>query len=108
MQASLNLRELLVDRAQSHGVTMLISSSDLEELLSVSHRIAVMNRGRIVQTGDPHEIYEHPRTRFVADFIGIANILPLDSGRATDLAGGGRTAWAVMPCPVGPGTAARS
>lgn len=44
--------------------------------------LAVMNEGRIVQTGDPHEIYEHPRTRFVADFIGIANILPVDGGHA--------------------------
>jgi len=41
-------------------------------------RLAVMNEGRIVQVGTPHEVYEHPRSRFVADFIGIANILPVE------------------------------
>lgn len=48
VQGSLNLREVLVDRANRHGVGILLSSSDLEELLSISHRIAVMSRGRIV------------------------------------------------------------
>ena len=44
--------------------------------MSMASRLAVMNAGRIVQTGTPHELYEQPATRFVADFIGIANILP--------------------------------
>ena len=39
-------------------------------------RLAVMDLGRIKQVGPPHEVYERPRSRFVADFIGIANILP--------------------------------
>jgi ABC-type Fe3+/spermidine/putrescine transport system ATPase subunit len=39
-----------------------------------------MNAGRIVQIGTPHEVYEHPASRFVADFIGIANIIALDGG----------------------------
>ena len=41
----------------------------------MASRLAVMNAGRIVQTGTPHDLYERPATRFVADFIGIANIL---------------------------------
>ena len=40
-----------------------------------------MDLGRVVQIGTPHEVYERPRSRFVADFVGIANILPLDGGR---------------------------
>src|SRR5919108_164643 len=44
-------------------------------------RVAVMDLGRIKQVGTPHEVYEQPRSRFVADFIGIANILPCDDGR---------------------------
>ena len=44
-------------------------------------RLAVMDRGRIAQVGEAHEIYEHPRSRLVAGFIGIANILPAEDGR---------------------------
>jgi ABC-type Fe3+/spermidine/putrescine transport system ATPase subunit len=40
-----------------------------------------MDLGRVVQVGTPHDVYERPRSRFVADFIGIANILPLGDGR---------------------------
>ena len=43
--------------------------------MSMATRLAVMDAGRIVQTGSPHDLYERPATRFVADFIGIANIL---------------------------------
>src|SRR5919202_1985591 len=50
---------------------------DQEEALAMSDRIAVMNGGRVEQTGSPREIYEHPRTAFVADFIGSLNALDL-------------------------------
>jgi putrescine transport system ATP-binding protein len=50
--------------------------------MSMASRLAVMNEGRIAQIGTPHEIYERPCSRFVADFIGIANILPIEGGRA--------------------------
>jgi ABC-type Fe3+/spermidine/putrescine transport system ATPase subunit len=45
--------------------------------MSMATRLAVMDLGRIKQVGTPREVYERPRSRFVADFIGIANILPL-------------------------------
>jgi ABC-type Fe3+/spermidine/putrescine transport system ATPase subunit len=54
---------------------------DQEEAMSMASRLAVMNVGRIVQTGTPHELYERPASRFVADFIGIANILESGPGR---------------------------
>ena len=55
------------------GVTFIYVTHDQEEALTLSDRIAVMNDGHILQEGTPHEIYERPRTRFVADFIGQTN-----------------------------------
>ena len=57
------------------GVTLVFVTHDQEEALAMSDRIAVMNKGRVEQVGSPTEIYERPRTRFVADFIGEINIL---------------------------------
>jgi putative spermidine/putrescine transport system ATP-binding protein len=60
------------------GVTLVFVTHDQEEALAMSDRIAVMNSGRVEQVGTPTEIYERPRTRFVADFIGEINILEGD------------------------------
>ena len=57
------------------GVTLVFVTHDQEEALAMSDRIAVMNRGRVEQVGAPTEIYERPRTRFVADFIGEINLM---------------------------------
>jgi putative spermidine/putrescine transport system ATP-binding protein len=57
------------------GVTFVYVTHDQDEALTMSDRIAVMERGRIAQLGTPAEIYEHPRTAFVAGFIGEANLL---------------------------------
>jgi putative spermidine/putrescine transport system ATP-binding protein len=58
------------------GITAIYVTHDQEEALTLSDRIAVMDRGRIVQVGTPKEIYERPQDVFVADFIGGANFLP--------------------------------
>ena len=71
----------LVRLQEQLGLTFVMVTHDQEEAMSMAGRLAVMDRGRIVQVGTPHEVYERPRSRFVADFIGIANILPLDDGR---------------------------
>jgi spermidine/putrescine transport system ATP-binding protein len=55
------------------GTTFVYVTHDQEEALAMSDRIAVMNGGRVEQTGSPREIYEHPETAFVADFIGSLN-----------------------------------
>ena len=55
------------------GITFVYVTHDQEEALTLSDRIAVMNEGRLLQEGTPEEIYEQPRTRFVADFIGQTN-----------------------------------
>jgi len=57
------------------GITAIFVTHDQEEALTLSDRIAVMHQGRIQQVGAPHDIYERPRTRFVAEFIGVCNFL---------------------------------
>jgi ABC-type Fe3+/spermidine/putrescine transport system ATPase subunit len=57
------------------GVTVIYVTHDQEEALTLSDRIAVMNRGRIEQVGEPTELYETPATAFVAQFIGESNRL---------------------------------
>jgi len=57
------------------GVTALFVTHDQDEASAIADRIVVMNRGRIEQVGTPTEIYQDPATRFVADFIGTANVL---------------------------------
>ena len=57
------------------GVTTVYVTHDQAEALALSHEVAVMNEGRIIQIGTPREIYERPRSRFVADFIGRTNLL---------------------------------
>lgn len=75
----------LVRLRQEIGITFVIVTHDQEEAMSVAGRIAVMESGRLVQIGTPSDIYEHPRSRFVADFIGSINLL---DGRVTGSEGG--------------------
>jgi putrescine transport system ATP-binding protein len=64
----------LVNIQEQLGVTFVIVTHDQEEAMTLATRIGVMNQGRIVQVGSPHEIYEFPANRFVADFIGNVNL----------------------------------
>jgi spermidine/putrescine transport system ATP-binding protein len=57
------------------GITFVYVTHDQEEALALSDRIAVMNRGHVEQLGTPEELYDRPRTRFVADFIGTTNLV---------------------------------
>jgi spermidine/putrescine transport system ATP-binding protein len=57
------------------GITFVFVTHDQEEALSMSDRIAVMNTGRIEQIGTPAEVYEEPATVFVADFLGVSNLM---------------------------------
>jgi spermidine/putrescine transport system ATP-binding protein len=57
------------------GITFVYVTHDQEEALTMSDRIAVMNRGKVEQLGTPEALYERPATRFVADFIGTTNLL---------------------------------
>jgi ABC-type Fe3+/spermidine/putrescine transport system ATPase subunit len=84
-----NLREqmkLEIKRIHSDvGVTVLYVTHDQEEALTMSDRIALMNRGRIAQLGSAEELYERPASRFVARFIGESNLL---EGRVESADGG--------------------
>jgi spermidine/putrescine transport system ATP-binding protein len=80
------------------GITFVYVTHDQEEALTLSDRIAVMNQGHVLQEGTPEEIYERPRTRFVADFIGETNFFEGDVEETGDTVIV-RTSWgAVLRC----------
>jgi spermidine/putrescine transport system ATP-binding protein len=61
---------------EEFGITFVYVTHDQEEALTMSDRIAVMSRGRVEQVAPPEEIYEEPATVFVADFLGVSNLMP--------------------------------
>jgi spermidine/putrescine transport system ATP-binding protein len=68
------------------GITFIYVTHDQEEAMTMSDRIAVMRAGRIEQLGPPEDLYERPRTEFVAGFLGVSNLLDGEAGgRADDL-----------------------
>ncbi len=70
-------QEMQVELTNLHkdlGLTFILVTHDQEEAMSLSDRIAVMHQGKIEQVGSPQQIYEQPRTAFVADFIGNTNL----------------------------------
>jgi iron(III) transport system ATP-binding protein len=69
------VRQDIRDLQQDLNLTVVYVTHDQEEALAVSDRIVVMEKGRIGAMGTPHELYESPATRFIADFIGDANLI---------------------------------
>jgi len=65
----------LIELQKEVGITFVYVTHDQTEALALSRRIAVMNHGRVEQLGEPSDVYNFPRTRFVADFIGHCNLL---------------------------------
>ncbi len=90
-------------------ITTLYVTHDQGEALTMSDRIAVMNKGAVAQIGSPQEIYEHPASRFVTEFIGESNILNATvqavDGADCQLAIGGHTIGAMHQDGLGPGAA---
>jgi spermidine/putrescine transport system ATP-binding protein len=81
-------REMQVELKNLHerlGTTFLFVTHDQEEALTMSDRVAVMNDGGVEQVGTPEELYERPRTRFAAEFLGVANLWRATVG---DVSGG--------------------
>jgi putrescine transport system ATP-binding protein len=76
----------LMDLQATLGTTFVIVTHDQEEAMTVAHRIAVMEQGRIVQVATPAEIYEQPNSRYVARFVGDVNLI---EGRLAAAAPGG-------------------
>ena len=104
------VRQEIRDLQQSLQLTVIYVTHDQEEALAVSDHIIVMESGRIAQKGTPHELYEQPASRFLADFIGDANLVDGElqsAGGGLVFAAGG----AAMPVhgngvPPGPATLA--
>jgi len=104
----------LINLQKEVGITFVYVTHDQTEALALSHRIAVMNKGRVEQVDEPSRIYGFPRTKFVADFIGQCNLLsgPVTANRdgavTLDVAGLGpvRAAAASALAPGTPGTVA--
>jgi putative spermidine/putrescine transport system ATP-binding protein len=81
LRQELQLELLRVQR--EIGITFVYVTHDQEEALTMSDRIAVLNQGSIEQIGAPVEVYEQPRTDFVAGFIGVSNLIERDGHRIT-------------------------
>ena len=64
----------LMDLQYKVGITFIVVTHDQDEAMALATRIAVMDRGKVVQVGTPSEIYEFPQSRFVADFVGTTNL----------------------------------
>jgi putrescine transport system ATP-binding protein len=64
----------LMDLQYHVGITFIVVTHDQDEAMALATRIAVMDRGKVMQVGTPSEIYEFPRSRFVADFVGTTNL----------------------------------
>jgi spermidine/putrescine transport system ATP-binding protein len=73
-----SLRAELTSLQSEVGITFVFVTHDQEEALEMSDRLAVMDRGRIMQLGTPEEVYREPLTEFVADFLGVANLLDIE------------------------------
>ena len=71
------------------GITFVYVTHDQEEALTMSDRLAVMAAGKVEQLGSPREVYEHPESTFVADFLGVSNLMRarVVDGRRVDVGG---------------------
>jgi spermidine/putrescine ABC transporter ATP-binding subunit len=102
------MRAELKEIQREVGITTVFVTHDQHEALGLSDRVAVMNGGRIEQLGSPRDVYEHPATRFVADFIGASSAL---EGRAVDahtvMLAGGQRVEVRLPRPLEPGALVR-
>lgn len=81
---------------QRLGITTIYVTHDQQEALAISDQVVVMSGGRIVEMGTPSDLYERPKARFTAEFIGTANVMPVDR-----LLGQGGAGATQVQCPFG-------
>ena len=106
----LQVRETIAELQAEAGITTVFVTHDQDEALALSHRIGVMHQGRLAQVGTPTQIYREPASGYVADFVGAANLLPVDlpmavaGGAIARVAVAGRSALAraATALPAGP------
>jgi len=87
----LSMRDVIRDLQRQAHITTVFVTHDQEEALALSDQVAVMQSGRIAQMGDPESLYARPETAYVADFVGSANLLPVDYLAAGSVAVAGQT-----------------
>jgi spermidine/putrescine transport system ATP-binding protein len=106
-----SLRAELTSLQRNVGITFVFVTHDQEEALEMSDRLAVMDGGRIAQLGTPLQVYQEPCSEFVADFLGVANLMDVEcltgSGATRTVRFGDFTLEAQVPdgCKAGPGRA---
>ena len=96
------MRGEIADIQRRLGITTVFVTHDQAEALALSDRIALMRAGRLEQLGTPHEIYEHPRSPFVADFVGKINRLDAERTGGHAVMAGNLALRAAMDGPSGP------
>ena len=97
-------RAELVRLRRSLGISFVLVTHDQDEALEMADRIGIMRDGQMAQIGTPAELYEAPVNRFVAEFLGAANVLPCHiDGRAVTLSGLDVVIRAAQPGASGPG-----
>jgi ABC-type Fe3+/spermidine/putrescine transport system ATPase subunit len=74
----LRVRDELRELQRRLGQTTVYVTHDQEEALALSDKVAVLNHGRVLQVGTPEEVYRNPASRFVAEFVGLANFVPAE------------------------------
>ena len=87
-----SLRAQLTELQRRVGITFVFVTHDQEEALEMSDRLAVMSKGQIMQLGAPRDIYQFPQSEFVADFLGVANLMDVQVRAA--VAGWDACSWA--------------
>jgi spermidine/putrescine transport system ATP-binding protein len=106
-----SLRAQLTSLQRRVGITFVFVTHDQEEALEMSDRLAVMSKGKIMQIGAPRDIYQFPKSEFVADFLGVANLMDVEvkggAGGIGPVQVGEFTLDAEIPAgyPAGPGRA---
>jgi iron(III) transport system ATP-binding protein len=80
LDAQLRVRMRSEIRSIQHrlGITSVYVTHDQEEAFSIADLVAIMNRGKLIQLGTPRELYRRPADRFVAEFVGLSNIVPIE------------------------------
>jgi iron(III) transport system ATP-binding protein len=99
------VRAELVELQRRLGLTTILVTHDQEEANAAADRMAVLNEGRVLQVGSPSELYDHPTSRFVAGFLGTANLIEGEF-TAHGFHAGGVTLPIAMEAPHGRGTLA--
>src|SRR3970282_760102 len=89
-QLRVRMRGEIRDLQRRLGITSVYVTHDQEEAFSIADVVALMNRGKLIQLGSPRELYRQPADRFVAEFVGLSNVVSAELVESRQDGGGGR------------------